>query len=670
MSLDDLRRQLDAVDRSIIEQLARRKTLVQDVVAAKEHGTDFIRDLGREERLLGDRVEKGKGVGLDATFVTKVFREILDHSVRFQEDLLSRGGREPGEPALARVGFQGTEGAYSSIAARHHFSARQEEIELTGFTTFREMLESLAAGGLDYAVQPVENTTAGSINEAYDLLRRLPLAVVGEEVLKIDHCLCALEEVPLGRIRRVLSHPVALAQCTEFLATLENCHVESFADTAMAVRHVHDGQDLSEAAIASDVAARLYGLKVLKRGIADQKENYTRFWIVSRQPVEYDRRVPCKTSLILATKHREGALARCLNLLVEHHLNLTKLESRPRPNVPWEYLFYLDFEGNAAVPEVQHALEELSKEVSTLRVLGSYPARTTESARPAAPRRAPSAGVTKSAGQIRGERQPVVSLELAEKRGYKLASRAHHPEDTSVRIGSTTLGGEGFLVLAGPAVCATAEDLQDCADTVLAHGGSVLCGGQVTSPGEGLDALGLLSKIGEAVGLPVAAQVERAGDVERIARQADLVRVPARHMQDTMLLEQLGRIHRPVLLERGLMASIDEFLAAAEHVLQAGNRQVILCERGIRTFETATRSTLDLAAVAVLRERTHLPVVVDPGAACGTWRYVGPLSVAARAAGANAVLLEIHPDAAGAAGDGGVALSFERFAEVMRQLIG
>ncbi|MEQ8767683.1 MAG: 3-deoxy-7-phosphoheptulonate synthase [Planctomycetota bacterium] len=672
MSLDDLRKQLDAVDRSILEQLARRKALVEGVVSAKASATDFIRDLSREERLLGDRVQNAKSLGLDATFVTRVFREILDHSVRFQEDLLSRGAAGEEGRAVARVGYQGTAGAYSTIAARNHFSARREDIELIGFTTFREMLETLEEGGLEYAVQPVENTTAGSINEAYDLLRRLPLFVVGEEVLKIDHCLCALEEVPLSRIRRVLSHPVALAQCTQFLATLENCHVESFADTAMAVRHVSEGQDLSEAAIASEEAAHLYGLKILKRGIADQKENYTRFWIVKKEPIDYDRRVPCKTSLVLATKHQEGALAKCLNLLVEHHLNLTKLESRPRPNTPWEYLFYLDFEGNAALPDVQHALEELSKEVSTLRVLGSYPARTTEAARPASPK--PSSKTTpKSAEKIRGERRPSITLEVAEKLGYKLASRAHHAGDTIVRVGSVLFGGEHFVVVAGPPAIESAEQIRACADEVLARGAHLLSGGALQPSRGGFAGLGfegveLLVSAGEAVGLPVVTEVCEPADVDIVAEKADLLRVGPRQMQNTALLERLGRSHRPVLLERGVMASIDELLAAAEHVLQAGNRQVIVCESGIRTFETATPGTLDLTAVPVLRERTHLPVVVDPVHACGSWRYVGPMAAAAQAAGANGVLLSIHPDPAQAKSGGEESLGFERFAEVMRSL--
>jgi chorismate mutase/prephenate dehydratase len=193
-------------------------------------------------------------------------------------------------------------------------------------------------------------------------------------VLEVDHCLLALAPVPLSEIRRIASHPQAIAQCGDFLRGLAGCTVESWPVTAMAARRVRDERDPALAAIAGAEAARLYGRPVLRRGLANQAANFTRFVAVARRPVRPDPRVPAKTSLCFVTRHEHGALARCLDVLARHGLNLTKLESRPLYNSPWHYFFYLDFEGNSADPQVDKALAELEALTRRLRVLGSYPA--------------------------------------------------------------------------------------------------------------------------------------------------------------------------------------------------------------------------------------------------------------------------------------------------------
>lgn len=195
-----------------------------------------------------------------------------------------------------------------------------------------------------------------------------------------------------------------------------------------------------------------------------------------------------------------------------------------------------------------------------------------------------------------------------------------------------------------------------------------------TSPysfqGLGYEGLDLLADAGAAYGLPIVTEVMHPADVEKVARRADVLQLGARNMQNFSLLKELGRVDRPVLLKRGLMASIDEWLAAAEYIASQGNQQVILCERGIRTFETATRNTLDLSAVPVAQERTHLPVIVDPSHACGVWRWVEPMARAALAVGADGILVEIHPEPEKALSDGPQALRPERFAALLRSLRG
>lgn len=271
------------------------------------------------------------------------------------------------------VGYQGTEGAYSQLAAKQHFDRRSDPVRAVGYHSFREMLDALKAAEIDYAVLPIENSIAGSINESYDLLAKMGLSLVGEEYQPIAHCLIGAADVPVSEIRRIYSHPVALAQCGEFLESLEDCHVEEFVDTAMAVEQVKRDADSQQAAIASEQAALLHGLPILRRDIADHPENYTRMVIVAAGREHYDPRVACKTSLIFSTIHEQGALARCISIFAERGLNLTKIESRPKPHTPFEYIFYVDFEGNVDRATTQAALKDLESVTTLLTVLGSYP---------------------------------------------------------------------------------------------------------------------------------------------------------------------------------------------------------------------------------------------------------------------------------------------------------
>lgn len=377
--LGEHRKRLDAVDVTILDALADRQRIVDEIAVLKADGDAALRDPAREEELLTRLEAEAHARGLNRYFVRDLYRRILQHSVRVQQHHLV-DLRNPAERAQRKVlvAYQGAEGSYSQIAAEHHFAPWQGQIDTRGHESFAAMLEAVRAGTAEYGMLPVENTTAGSINEAYDLLAGTTLSAVGEELLLVQHCLVALPGASLDGIRRVYSHPQALAQCTRFLSALRECAVESFTDTAMSVAKVKADGDPRQAAIASERAAAIHGLAVLARNVENQQGNFTRFLVVARQPFKFDARIPCKTSLIFATRHERGALVKCLNLLAERGLSLTKLESRPRPNTPWEYLFYVDFEGNVESEPVQEALEAMRAHTSFLKVLGSYPARTTE----------------------------------------------------------------------------------------------------------------------------------------------------------------------------------------------------------------------------------------------------------------------------------------------------
>ena len=374
--LPALRDELDAIDQTIVEALARRARVVQTVAESKvDDSAAPIRDDRREAQLLGHVGGLARGAGLDADYVRRLYRQILDHSVRVQE--LRVSDAQTDADAVSVV-YQGRQGSWSHMAAARHFEARHADADLVGMDTFAAILEAVAAGDADFAVLPIENTIAGSINEAYDLLAAHDLKLVGEEIQDVEHCLLALEDVPLDRIRRVYSQVPALAQCTRFLSSLHNCQALSWTDTSLSALKVREENDLSQAAIASEAAAELHGLRVIRRDIADNPRNHTRFVVVALTEAEYDLRIPCKTSVVFGTRHDAGALLRVLNVLADHGLNLCKLESRPRSGTPWAYDFYADLVGNRRDPNVALALRQATDVTRFLRVLGSYPARTTE----------------------------------------------------------------------------------------------------------------------------------------------------------------------------------------------------------------------------------------------------------------------------------------------------
>jgi chorismate mutase/prephenate dehydratase len=383
MTSDDLQRRIEALrteleraDRALVTALAQRTQIVDTIAAIKAESDVPLRDPERERAVLEHVEAIAQQARLDPHFVNRIFREIIEQSVRAQEARLARGFEVGAEQTLA-IGYQGAEGAYSHQAARRHFSPWHGQCTFHAFSTFRELLDAVRTRVITYALLPVENTTAGSVNEAYDLLASMDLAIVGEEIQPIDHCLIGCAVVGVQEIRRVYSHPQALAQCSEFLSRLQDCTVEEFSNTSLAARRIAEQGDPTQAAIASQEVALLLGLPVLAHDIANQRDNFTRFLVIASDRVEPAGRVPCKTSVMFVTRHERGALVRCLNELAERGLNLTKIESRPRAGAPWEYQFYVDFEGNTRDPVVQDALRALASCAFSLKVFGSYPARTT-----------------------------------------------------------------------------------------------------------------------------------------------------------------------------------------------------------------------------------------------------------------------------------------------------
>ncbi|MGC8668654.1 MAG: 3-deoxy-7-phosphoheptulonate synthase [Chthonomonadales bacterium] len=259
-------------------------------------------------------------------------------------------------------------------------------------------------------------------------------------------------------------------------------------------------------------------------------------------------------------------------------------------------------------------------------------------------------------------------------RPYKFVSREYHPDGTTIKVGDTEIGGTRIVLMAGPCTIESYEQTKETAKAVKAAGATILRGGAYkpsTSPysfqGLGVEGLKILKDVGAEVGLAVITEVMDPRNVEIVSEHADILQIGTRNMQNYDLLREVGRARKPVLLKRGMWAKIEEWMQAAEYVFLGGNQNIILCERGIRTFETHTRNTLDLSAVPAAKQLSHLPVVVDPSHGTGNWRLVPPMTKAAIACGADGLLIEVHPNPAKAIKDGAQTLSHELFAQLVRE---
>ena len=273
------------------------------------------------------------------------------------------------------------------------------------------------------------------------------------------------------------------------------------------------------------------------------------------------------------------------------------------------------------------------------------------------------------------ELMPGVSEVVLISKPYKLASREFHPEGSVIKVGDAVIGGPEPVVMAGPCSVEDEEQMVATAKAVKKAGATVLRGGAFkprTSPysfrGMGLDGLKLLNTAKQETGLPIITEVMSPADVDTVAQYADILQIGARNMQNYNLLDEVGATRKPVMVKRGMSAPYEEWLLAAEYVLAAGNDQVMLCERGIRGFEQFTRFTMDVAAIPVIQRLSHLPIIADPSHSTGKWYLVTPVALAAVAAGAHGLLIEVHPNPDVAKCDGAQSLTFENFSSLMGQV--
>jgi len=374
MDLSVLREEIDAVDSQIVQLYEKRMDICCQVAEYKIENGKKVFDRVREE----EKISKVKALTHNAfnrMGVAELFEQIMAMSRKLQYRILEESGRMGKLPFIgvdaletkgARVVFQGAEGAYSQAAMRQYFG---DEVASIHVDAFRDAMAAIEEGSADFAVLPIENSTAGIVSEIYDLLVEYENYIVGEQILKIEHCLLGVPGTEIEEIRTVYSHPQSLMQSAKYLSG-HNWRQVSMQNNAFAARKVAEEQDRTQAAVASAYAGEIYGLEILKRGVNQSSTNSTRFIVVTNQKIYLKN--ARKISICFEVPHEAGSLYHILSHFIYNGLNICKIESRPVPDRNWEYRFFLDFEGNLSDSAVKNALRGIRDEARNMKVLGNY----------------------------------------------------------------------------------------------------------------------------------------------------------------------------------------------------------------------------------------------------------------------------------------------------------
>ncbi len=374
MDLLELREQIDVIDKQIVELYERRMEICGQVAEYKIETGKKVFDRQREMEKLA-KVKSLTHNEFNSHGVEELFEQIMSMSRKLQYQLLAQHGSlgklpfigvDELETRRARVVFQGAEGAYSQAAMTQYFG---DQIQSFHVDTFRDAMSAIDEGSADFAVLPIENSTAGIVNEIYDLLVEFENYIVGEQILQIRHCLLGVPGAGIEDIRTVYSHPQSLMQSSRFLSGYDWRQI-SMQNNAFAAQKVSAEGDKSQAAIASEYAAKVYGLEVLRQGVNQEEDNSTRFIIVTNQKVF--RKDANKVSICFELPHQSGSLYHMLSHFIYNNLNMCKIESRPIEDRNWEYRFFIDFEGNLADSAVKNALRGLRDEARNMKILGNY----------------------------------------------------------------------------------------------------------------------------------------------------------------------------------------------------------------------------------------------------------------------------------------------------------
>lgn len=375
MDLQQLRVEIDDVDRQIVELFEKRMDIASKVADYKIATGKKVFDREREAQKI-KAVRELASSDFNKVGVEELFSQLMSMSRKLQYQKLASAGASGRLPFISidsidkagsRVCYQGAEGAYSEMATKEFFG---ENVNCFHVETFRDAMSVLEEGSADYAVLPIENSTAGVVSEVYDLLTEYENYIVGEQIIEIRHCLMGIPGAKLSDIKTVFSHPQSLMQSSRFLNEHSDIQQISMKNNAFAARKVSEDKDITQAAIASRAAAEIYGLDIIQEGINQADSNSTRFIIVANQKVFL--KGARKISLCLEIPHEAGSLYHIMSHFIYNNLNMTKIESRPIEDKDWEYRFFIDFEGNLEDSSVRNALRGLREEARMMKILGNY----------------------------------------------------------------------------------------------------------------------------------------------------------------------------------------------------------------------------------------------------------------------------------------------------------
>lgn len=374
-TMDKLVERLDEIDEQMTTLFEERMDVCEQVADYKIKNGLKVFDKTKETAKLRSVVEKGT-TELNKKGIKELYEQLMAMSRKLQYQKLMEAGALGRLPFIGfdelemkgiRIVFQGVEGAYSEAAMEQYFGKNSNNFHVA---TFREAMEAIEEGAADYAVLPIENSTAGAVDQVYDLLVEFENYIVGEVILPIEHMLVGVKGAALDDIRKVYSHPQGLMQSAKYLDDHREWQQISVANTALAAKKVLDDQDTSQAAVCSEHAAELYGLEILARKINFESDNSTRFIIVTNQKIFL--KDAGKISICFEVPHESGSLYHLLSHFIYNDLNMTKIESRPITGKNWQYRFFLDFEGNLRDSAVKNALRGIEAETGRMRILGNY----------------------------------------------------------------------------------------------------------------------------------------------------------------------------------------------------------------------------------------------------------------------------------------------------------
>ena len=375
MDLGILRDEIDEIDGKIVDLYEKRMDICKQVAEYKIETGKKVFDRTREEEKIR-KVKSQTHNEFNSHGVEELFEQIMSMSRKLQYQMLAEKGSLGKLPFIgvdeldtqkARVVFQGAEGAYSQAAMDKYFG---ESVNSFHVETFRDAMSAIDEGSADFAVLPIENSTAGMVSEIYDLLVEFENYIVGEQIIRCEHCLLGLENAEISDIRTVYSHQQGLSQCKSFLQEHRDWKQIPLENTAMAAKKVAEDGDVTQASVSSAFAAKCFGLKVLKENIYSNKANSTRFIIVTNQRI-YQKDAK-KISICFETPHTSGSLYNILSHFISNNLNMFGIQSRPIPGRNWEYRFFIDFEGNLNDSAVKNALRGIREEATNMKILGNY----------------------------------------------------------------------------------------------------------------------------------------------------------------------------------------------------------------------------------------------------------------------------------------------------------